>query len=350
MAAPPSPDGRDDMNGLENVWLYVEARAPASEALAAAVEAAQRSDATLTVIGSVGRSEDQVFRTSFGQKVLSMVRKGREAQLRSLVDLARPSLPPGRLSSTMLDGEVPWHSVVLHAIAHPPDLLVVPARGEDPFGLYSVTQHLFRKCPVPVWSVYPGRAPFPRRVLAAVDPGVSGSVERDLSRRVLELVLRIAGPRPIELHAAHAWSVPAEALIRSKFGARRTQAFLDLQRQLAQEQLQELITEAHLGSSVAGAHLPAGDPAAAIPALAEELDADLVVLGSSGRKGLAGILIGSTAEAMVTRLARSVALVKPTGYVSPVRPLEEAAARQPGSGRDPPGPRAPGTMATGEPP
>ena len=325
VGAAPGTNGRDDMKGLEDVWVYIEARAPASGALAAAAEATQRGDGTLTVIGAVGRSEDQVFRTSFGRKVLRMVREDRESRLHSLEDLARSSLPPGRVRSTMLEGEVPWHSVVLHAIAHPPDLLVVPARGDDPFGPDSVTQHLFRKCPVPVWSVYPGRVPFPRRVLAAVDPGVSGSVERDLARRVLELALRVAGTGPIELHAAHAWSVPAEELIRSKFGAKRAKAFRNQQRQLAQEQLEELIAEAHLESSIAGTHLPGGNPASAIPALAEELDADLVVLGSSGHKGLAGILIGSTAEAIVTRMARSVAVVKPTGYVSPVRPMEAAA-------------------------
>jgi nucleotide-binding universal stress UspA family protein len=343
-----SVGGRDDMKGLENVWLYVEARAPASQALAAAVEATQRNEGTLTVIGAIGRSENQVFRTYFGRKVLRMVREDREARLHGLEDLARRSLPPGRVRSTMLEGEVPWHSVVLHAIAHPPDLLVVPARGDDPFGPDSVTQHLFRKCPVPVWSVHPGQVPIPRRVLAAVDPGGSGSVERDLARRVLELALRIAGTRPIELHAAHAWSVPSEALIRSKFGARRTKAFLDQQRQLAQEQLEELISEAHLEPSLAGVHLPAGHPASAIPALAAELDADLVVLGSSGRKGLAGILIGSTAEAIVTRMARSVVVVKPAGYVSPVRPVGEA-ARPGDEGRDSPVPRVRGTMVTGEP-
>jgi universal stress protein E len=328
VGAAPGTDGEDDMKGLENVWVYVEARAPASEALSAAVEATKRGDGTLTVVGAIGLSEDQVFRTYFGRKVLRVVREERESRLRSLEDLARPSLPPGRVRSTMLDGEVPWHSVVLHAIAHPPDLLVVPARGEDPFGPDSVTQHLFRKCPVPVWSVYPGRVPFPRRVLAAVDPGVSGSVERDLGRRVLELALRVAGSGPIELHVAHAWSVPSEALIRSKFGAKRTKALLERQRKLAQEQLEDLITEAHLQPSIAGTHLPAGNPASAILASAEEIDADLVVLGSAGHKGLAGILIGSTAEAIVTRMARSVAVVKPTGYVSPVRPMEAAAARQ----------------------
>jgi len=320
------------MRGLEDVWMYAEARAPAEDALAAAVEAARRGGATLTVVGAIGRSEDRVFQTSFGREVMRMVREDREARARNLAEMARPSLPPGRTRWRVLEGEVPWHSVVLHAIAQAPDLLVVPARGEDPFGPDSVTQHLFRKCPAPVWAVHPGRPPFPRRVLAAVDPGAPRSVERDLARRVLELARRIGGAGPLELHAAHAWSVPSEALLRSKFGAARTEAFLEQQQELAGAQLDELLAEAGLGPSLAGRHLPAGNPAAAIPSLAEALDADLVVLGSAGRNGLAGILIGSTAEAIVTRLARSVAVVKPAGYVSPVRPT---AAEQPVTAEQP---------------
>ena len=117
------------MKGLENVWVFVEPRAPASEALAAATEATKRGDGTLTVIGAVGTSEDQVFRTSFGRKVLRMVREDRESRLRSLEELARSALPPGRVRSTMLDGEVPWHSVVLHAIAHPAGHLLIYCRN-----------------------------------------------------------------------------------------------------------------------------------------------------------------------------------------------------------------------------
>jgi len=315
------------MKPLEQVWVYVEARAPANEVMAAAAEACRRSDAVLTVIGAIGRTEDRVFQTSFGREILRMVREDRVARLGNLEEMARASLGPGRVRSTMLDGEVPWHSVVLHAIANPPDLLVVPARSDDPHGPDSVTQHLIRKCPVPVWSVFPGGTPFPRRALAAVDPGASGSLERDLARRAIELALRIGGRERIELHVAHAWSVPAESLIRSKLGPKRAQAFLDEQRALAHARLGELLEEARLGSAIAGTHLPAGNPAAAIPALADELQADLVTLGSAGRNGLAGILIGSTAEAIVTRLARSVAVVKPAGYVSPVRSLPAAEGR-----------------------
>ena len=83
------------MKGLTNVWVYVEGRAPANEALAAAVEATQRGGGTLTLVGAIGRSEDQVFRTYFGRKVQGMVREEREARLRSL-GARQQGLPHGQ--------------------------------------------------------------------------------------------------------------------------------------------------------------------------------------------------------------------------------------------------------------
>jgi nucleotide-binding universal stress UspA family protein len=47
--------------------------------------------------------------------------------------------------------------------------------------------------------------------------------------------------------------------------------------------------------------LLAGDPASAIVELAEQENADLIVLGTHGRTGLARLLMGSVAEAIVRR-------------------------------------------------
>ena len=43
------------------------------------------------------------------------------------------------------------------------------------------------------------------------------------------------------------------------------------------------------------------------------------VIGAAAGQLVGGRALGRTAEAIVTRLARSVAVVKPAGYVSPVR-------------------------------
>lgn len=318
---------RAAMKAFENVWLYVDALAPAGDALAAAIEVSRRNGAALTIIGAIGRSEDRIFKTSFGEQVLDLVRKDRESRLLAVEANARSQMPGDRVRSIMLEGDVPWHSVAAHVGAHHPDLLVIAARGGNASGFDPISQHLFRKCGAPVWSVYPGRTQFPRRALAAVEPGQSGSEERLFARRVLELARGIAGRESIDLHVAHAWSVPGEELLRPRIGEASTRAYVDGMREDARRGMEELLAEAELTAATVQIHLPRGDPASVIPALADSLDADLVLLGSAGRTGLAGVFIGSTAEAIIAGLARSVLVAKPPGFVSPVRPSSRERAK-----------------------
>lgn len=53
-----------------------------------------------------------------------------------------------------------------------------------------------------------------------------------------------------------------------------------------------------------------GDPAASIVHLAEELKADLIVMGTHGRTGLSRLVMGSVAEALVRRAPCPVLTVK----------------------------------------
>jgi nucleotide-binding universal stress UspA family protein len=317
------------MNALSKIWMYVDPVLPLHDALAAAIEAARRSGGALELVAAIGRSEDRIFQTSFGLQLLRIVREDREARLRDAAILARDALGAGRVQATLLEGEVPWHSLVLHALERAPDLVVVPAGSPARAGFDSPTQHLFRKCPAPVWAVAPSPTPFPRRVLAAVDPGSAGSAERRLARRVLTFAGRLAAGGPLELHVVHAWSLPGEGLLHARFGRRSAQRHLEARRAAAAEQLDQLLSQADLRGAAA-VHLLRGDPAQVVPAAAERLDADLVALGTTGRTGLAGFLIGSAAEAIVAALSRSALVVKPEGFVSPVRAAAEDGPRAAG--------------------
>ena len=53
----------------------------------------------------------------------------------------------------------------------------------------------------------------------------------------------------------------------------------------------------------------AGEPAKAIAAYADELDADLLVLGSRGLGSVTGALAGSVSHALLKRLKRPVVIV-----------------------------------------
>ena len=49
---------------------------------------------------------------------------------------------------------------------------------------------------------------------------------------------------------------------------------------------------------------------------------DLVVMGTAGRSGISGLVIGNTAEAILSQLRCALLAVKPDSFVSPVTPLE----------------------------
>lgn len=311
---------------FESVWMYVDPVASPSAALDAAIDAAHRSGAPLLLVAAIGRGEDRIFQTSFGLEIMQMVRADREARLGELERLARAALASGQVESVLLEGEVPWHSVIAHAAEHQPGVLIVPARVGGKTTFDSVTQHYFRKCPVPVWSVVGARCS-PRRVLAAVDPGPPGSEQRALAREVMELPFQLGAGEEIEVHVAHAWSLLGEAAVRARLGAGKAEEFRDRTRQQAEAELEELLASADVGA-VAAKHLPGGAPDLEIPELARRLDVDLVVLGTAARTGLAGFLIGSTAEGILARLDRSALVVKPPGFVSPVVPRARSQRRR----------------------
>ncbi|MGL4219944.1 MAG: universal stress protein, partial [Shewanella sp.] len=68
-------------------------------------------------------------------------------------------------------------------------------------------------------------------------------------------------------------------------------------------------------------HVKEGLPEDVIPELAEQLDAELVILGTVGRTGFSAALIGNTAEHVIDSINCDLLAIKPDGYKSP---LEDA--------------------------
>lgn len=58
-----------------------------------------------------------------------------------------------------------------------------------------------------------------------------------------------------------------------------------------------------------------GDPAKQLSALAQAVDADLVVVGTHGRRGAERMLLGSVAEGVVRSAPCAVHVVRPPGFV-----------------------------------
>jgi nucleotide-binding universal stress UspA family protein len=210
------------------------------------------------------------------------------------------------------------------------DLVVKAARGRDhgrPTLFGSTGMHLVRKCPAPVWLTG-HRPPRDRRgILAAVDPGPRGDVyRRALALKVLRHAEGLASTLSVPLHVAHVVHFPGLARVRSHAGP-------DIERAAADEveearRVVTAIVDETLVRSPASIRVSLGEPEVELSLLATALDVDVVVLGSVGRSGISGLLIGEMAEDLLARMATSgVLCIKPDGFELPLtHPTERSLA------------------------
>ncbi len=200
-------------------------------------------------------------------------------------------------------------------------LLVAPDQEAGSHGLSraSTTMHLLRKCPVPVW-VHRSDLEERHDVMAAVGPFAGGEAT-DLDRLILQLGSSMAERRGGRLHVVHAWGVPGESFLRSgraKLPRSEVDELLNEERTLAQLEVEKLLVDTGLYNDQVSVHLEPGNPADAITEATARLRPDVVVMGTLARSGIAGLLIGNTAENVLSAIDASVLTVKPADFVTPV--------------------------------
>lgn len=205
----------------------------------------------------------------------------------------------------------PWLELIRAVLAGGHDLVVVQA-DDQAQGFGSSILHLLRKCPCPVWVVRPERAA-PRQILAAVDATTSDSAHSALNTQILAFAAMAMQAPEAELHLVHAWR-PADA---AELAGDQDP---DDWRARYQKLVEELLAGHPIDRARTHVHLVEGEPAQVIADTAARLEIDLVVMGTVCRTGVAGFLIGNTAETVLRQVACSVLAVKPPGFITPVEP------------------------------
>jgi universal stress protein E len=195
------------------------------------------------------------------------------------------------------------------------DLVVAGTRGLaswEQFFVGSTAQRLIRKCPSSVWIVKAEHAEPPKAVLAATDFS-------DVSRRAVGEGLSITLQAGAEFHLLH---VIDSMDVPPSLGERLPDApsFRQAIREEAGERMNAFVTSLDTDTSRVHAHLSSGIPWREIDRLAKHLRIDLIVMGTVGRSGIKGVLLGNTAEKVLGTCDCSILTVKPTDYVSPIEP------------------------------
>jgi nucleotide-binding universal stress UspA family protein len=119
--------------------------------------------------------------------------------------------------------------------------------------------------------------------------------QSDRDRIILPYCSRLAREMKAELTLVHIVSLPKSLIPHT---VREAEAYLDAVAAGLQEE-----------GVAAKCITRRGDPAAEIPALADELDADFIIMATRGRRGLDKAVLGSVTEAVLAHSPRPVLLV-----------------------------------------
>ena len=231
---------------------------------------------------------------------------------------------------------IPFFEVIREVLRNGRDLVIKAAESGElldrVFG--SDDMHLLRKCPCPVWLVKSKSPKAYHRILAAVDvddcyPSEELNTRHLLNLQILEMASSLALSESAELHIVHAWEAIGEGAMRSAVMTRTEEeiiAYVEEVRQQYKQKLNVLIDgiNSKLGQDVLEylnpqTHLMKGSPRKEIPVLAQDIEADLVIMGTVARTGIPGFFMGNTAETILNRLDCSVLPIKPPAFVTPIK-------------------------------
>ena len=204
------------------------------------------------------------------------------------------------------------HSLLMRSHGSP------PADPGRPFG--AVDMQLLRQCPCPVWVIRPDTgARRSRRILAAVDVSPEDETGQELNTTILELALLIRELEDDHLTVLHAWSVFGESLLKSHMPPEELAEVVETARREAERALSALLKPFEDRLTGVAVEVVKGEPDDVIPQFVELRGIDVVVMGTVGRTGIAGLVTGNTAEHVLQRLRGSVLAVKPSGFESDVK-------------------------------
>ncbi len=183
----------------------------------------------------------------------------------------------------------------------------------------ATSMHLLRKCPCPIWVVKRAQTRPYGRILAAVDPSVYDPKRDSLNPLILQLAGSMARKDASELHIVHVWSLFGELYLHnSGMTEKEFQEAKAYEKEQHKQHFDSLLNRVGVTDLKPHVYLIEGDPVEYIPKLVTELGIDLLVMGSVGRVGIAGFLIGNTAEEVFNQVACSLLTFKPEGFVTPV--------------------------------
>ncbi|OYW70558.1 MAG: hypothetical protein B7Z37_30355 [Verrucomicrobia bacterium 12-59-8] len=300
------------MNTLKTILVAVDFSTGSRAALEQASRIARLQGAALHVLHVVDSAAVATLAASRESSYESQAGSATEGARTALKAWLAQSEVPADVEATIAVG-TPLHEILEHVRTLHADLLVagIAGSGGTSTGAGSVSGKLARKSPSRVLLVRSNHSHAFQKVVACIDFS-------ETAREVVAAARRIAIKDSASVDFLHVWQEPWIVPTRGELveSVYPSLVFTETERQAhiqnLRQDLHDFIGTAAEGIKAAEVLHEAMNYGNGIAAHAQECKADLIVMGGKGRTNLRYMLMGSTAERLLTRLPCSILIVKPT--------------------------------------
>ena len=311
------------MKRFKNILLYLKEPRRDNAAVFRAANLAANNSGILKVVSCIDQPPKHLISrlsSDFKVDVESLIRNEKITRLNRIKSRYEKLVP---VETKLLTGTA-FIEIVKELLRANHDLLIIEAENEKGIRkelLGSNELHLLRKCPCPVWVIKPSEKDEFGRILVAIDPSSINEETKKLNQKLLELSTSLAKIESAEHHVIHCWRAYGEPMLRGpRYGGspKDVDDYVRKMGKLARDNVGNCLRPFNINVESDFVHLIHDDPEWGIVDFIARNDIDLIVMGTLGRTGIKGFLIGNAAEKIVSGIRCSLLAVKPDGFVSPI--------------------------------
>jgi universal stress protein E len=298
------------MKNYQSLLVFIQHGKDKQPALSRAIELAKKTQGKITAFLSVYNfSYDltSIVSTTDQETMRQAIIKEKTAWLNELIQSYKNDID--------ITVEVQWHASSYEAIidyAHDKnfDLIIKATQQEDGITAVIFTPtdwHIIRKSDIPVLMVKSHAWQANGHIICALDVLANSDEHKSLNTQLIQSSQNLGGIIGATVHLVN--SYPGTPInIAIELPDFDVHAYNEAIKTQHEQRTLELATQHKINAN--HCHVREGLPDDIIPEVAKKIDAQLVILGTSGRTGISAALIGNTAEHVIDSLNCDLLTIK----------------------------------------
>lgn len=307
------------MNRFKNILCVVTGQNGDRTALNRAVDLARTNNSKVTALSlytPISAANSLFFKQERTAELNTALKEKAATELEQLLADHEPDF----VHPLVQQADSPFE-IILMVLKHKYDLVIKCKEDIGEPTLSSTDMRLLRKCPCPVWFINDAKKSRFKRILAAVDADPSENKRWRLHTEILKMGTVLAEREGAQLDILCAWQTISEATLsgpRLHMNDAEIASYQLEQKTTHQKWLDELLEPFQDLSVNMKTHLIKGIAHKVILDFIEKNGIDLLIMGTVGRTGIPGLIVGNTAESVLGNVKTAILTVKPPGFRTPV--------------------------------